>query len=110
MTNTGDLTMATETLHLPLNGLFADLDVGQGSISFSEDFVGQSGAIQLAVLDDWHKALLEERRRALIRLYHDECDPLGDVPVPEKLERFRSRCATLGVDCPPDFAILLQRY
>lgn len=110
MSNTGELTMDTEALHLPLPGLFADLDAGQGSISFNQDFVSQPGDVQLAVLEDWHKALLQERQRALVRLYHDICDPLGALPLPEKLDRFRAHCATLGVECPPDFAILLQQY
>lgn len=53
-----------ETFHLPVLALYADLEVGSGSVCLPDDFHALAPAIQAGVLDDWLR-LLSEARRAL---------------------------------------------
>lgn len=95
---------------LPLRGLYADLDVGEGSLNFADDFLSAPGTVQLEVIRDWRIALEEQHQRALVHLYHEVTGKLQGAATPEKLRRFRAHCQQLGIECPADMAILLQRY
>lgn len=95
---------------LPLSGLYADLDAGEGSLNFSDDFLSAPGTVQLEVIRDWRVALERQHERALVHLYHEVTTEVHDAPTPDKLRRFRMHCQRLGIECPDDMAILLQRY
>lgn len=99
-----------DSFQLPLRGLYADLDAGEGSLNFSDDFLSAPGRVQLEVIRDWRIALEQQHQRALVHLYHELTAPVHDASTPEKLRRFRTHCLRLGIECPDDMAILLQRF
>ena len=94
----------------PVHGLFADLDAGLGCINLPDDFARAPSANQLRVIADWQRSLDTHRRRALVGLFRELSAATGDVPLPERLARFRATCATLGLECPPDMGLLLQQH
>jgi len=100
-----------DPFHIPLSGLFADLDCGQGSLSLPDEFQQTPAALQLGVLDGWQRAIAVEKQRALVQLYRELTDnTTSDLPIPDKIDRFRSTCAALSIECPSNLAVLLQQY
>ena len=95
---------------LPISGLFADLELGIGVVNLPDDFFAASSAVQIEVLTDWQRALEELRLRALVQLYRNLADALGELSDEQKLERFRVTCQSLDIDCPDDMTALLQQY
>jgi hypothetical protein len=95
---------------LPMGGLFADLELGVGAINLPDDFFAASAAVQIEIISDWQRALDELRLRALVRMYRDLAQALGDASDDEKLQRFRVTCESLEIECPADMPALLQRY
>jgi hypothetical protein len=95
---------------LPLSGLFADLELGVGAVNLPDDFFAVSSAVQIEVIADWQRALEELRLRALVQMYRDLAQALGDASDDEKLQRFRVTCESLEIECPADMPALLQRY
>ncbi len=90
-------------LQLPVQGLYADLEAGRGSVRLSDDFARCSNAVQVEVLDDWLAALEQCRLGALQRLYHQLCAGHPELSRPERLARLRATCEAMGVTLPADF-------
>ena len=110
-TRPADLSYPTDDgFAQPVHGLFADLDAGLGCINLPDDFAQAPSANQLSVIADWQRALDDHRRRALVGLFRELSAATGDAPLPERLDRFRATCATLGLECPPDMGLLLQQH
>jgi len=98
-----------DAFHLPQPGLFADMDVGSGSVSLSDEFRGLSVAAQIAIIKDWQIGLEQERRLAVVTLFRQVTGSMGSLDLPRKIGHFRSVCSRIGIDCPSDIAILLQQ-
>ncbi len=98
-----------ESFPLPQPGLFADLDAGTGNVALSDEFRDVSPDKKLAILSAWQRGIERERRLAIVALFHELTDPLGNVDLPGKITCFKQACARIGVDCAADIAILLQQ-
>ena len=98
-----------EPFPLPQAGLFADFNIGMGHVGLSDEFKALPGATKLAILADWQKGIEKERRLAVVSLFREVTDVMGNVGMPLKLTRFREVCTQIGVECPTDIAILLQQ-
>lgn len=103
---------ATEAagLQLPMLGLYADLELGRGSVSLPDEFADCSCAVQLEVIADWQRALSKYREQALVQMYLTLSAAQPELPQAQRLERFRSTCDSLGIQVPADFADILQHY
>jgi hypothetical protein len=75
-------------LHLPMPGLFADVEAGSGAVALTDDFL----------------------EAALVDMFREFAAPLRGLTIVEQIERFRIACNRRGVDCPPEFPVLLQRF
>ena len=95
-------------LHLPLQGLYADLDMGRGSVRMGDEFAAIPPSLQAEVLQDWMQALEQLRRRALTQIYRDMSSRCKDLPAAERVAAFRRSCEEAGLEVPPDLSILLQ--
>jgi hypothetical protein len=105
-----DDSAESSALQLPVQGLYADLEAGVGSVRLSDEFTACSNALQIEVLDDWLAALAGYRLRALQRLYHELCTGLPDMSPSEKLARFHATCEAMGIQVPADFDVpMLKR-
>ena len=95
-------------LHLPMQGLYADLDMGRGSVRLTDEFSTIAPSLQAEVLQDWMQALEQLRRRALVQIYRDMSAHCKDLPVAARVAAFRSSCEQAGLEVPPDLSIMLQ--
>jgi len=66
-----------EELQLPVHGLFADLELGRGSVLLPDEFLQCSGLLQLQIIDQWQQSLARCRNNALRLLWQEE---LAAVP------------------------------
>lgn len=96
--------------HLPMPGLFADIESGSGSVALTDEFLEAPPELRLEVLDHWLRALNRQRNSALVDMFREFAAPLGGLTIVEQVDRFRRLCSRQGVDCPPDLPVLLQRF
>jgi len=97
-------------LHLPMPGLFADVEAGSGAVALTDEFLEAAPRLRLEVLQQWVKALNVQKERALVDMFREYAAPLRALTIVEQIERFRVACQRRGVDCPPEFPVLLQRF
>jgi hypothetical protein len=96
--------------HLPMPGLFADVEAGSGAVALTDDFLEAAPRLRVGVLQQWLKALNAQREAALVDMFREFAAPLRGLTIVEQIERFRMACSRRGVDCPPEFPVLLQRF
>lgn len=97
-------------LHLPISGLFADVDVGSGAVAMTDDFLEAPADLRVRVIQQWLRGLNRERESALVEMFREFAAPLHGLTIVEQVDRFRQRCARLGLECPTEFPVLLQRF
>lgn len=97
-------------LQLPVQGLFADLDAAAGSIALTDDFLRLPASVRAEVLQHWVRGLEQRRQQAIVQMFREMTVPLADLSIVEQVENFRHACTQLGIDCPNDLPLLLQRY
>lgn len=104
----GPGTCDPDEFQLPMTGLYADLEVGAGSLRLPEDFLEQSALAQLKVLGDWQRALTRYRRSALRQLARELASGAPELRTPERGRLLRTTCESLRIDLPSDFASLVE--
>ncbi len=97
-------------LHLPIPGLFADIEAGSGSVALTEEFHDASPKLRIEVLQQWMRAPQREREAALVEMFREFAAPFPGLTIVEQIDRFRQLCACRGVECPPELPVLLQRF
>ena len=106
----GDLP-DSDTFHLPVPGLFADLDAGSGSVALIDEFLNAPADIRMRVIQQWVRELNAQKEAALVQMFHDFVRPLqGFSSIVEQIDQFKRHCRRTGVSFPEDFAVTLQRY
>ena len=94
--------------HLPVQGLYADLDLGLGSVRLTDEFSAIPPSLQAEVLQDWMHALEQLRRRALTQIYRDMSARCKGLTAAERVAAFRSSCEQAGLELPPDLSVMLR--
>lgn len=97
-------------LHLPMPGLFADIDAGAGSVALTEEFLEAAPGVRVEVLQQWLRELTLQRDSALVDMFREFAAPLRGLTIVEQIERFRNLCGRRNLDCPPEFPVFLQRF
>jgi hypothetical protein len=100
----------SSSLHLPIPGLFADLDARTGSVAMVDEFLEAPPAARIAVIQQWTRALAALKDSAIVETFREFAAPLPELTIVEQIERFRHHCSSEGLSCPSDFAVLLQRF
>lgn len=103
-------SLGDQAFHLPMPGLYADLDLGLGSVAFNDEFLDSSPSVRAMVIQQWQRGLVEERNGAVVGMFREFAAGLRGLSIVEQIEKFRALCAREGIDCPADLALLLQRY
>lgn len=96
---------ANGAFHLPVLGLYADLELAQGSVSLPDEFLALRASAQAVVLQDWQRALEVARRRALMTMFADLSASLPGQSLSARWRRLRQECALLGLECPADLPV-----
>lgn len=97
-------------LHLPVPGLYADIEAGSGAVALTDEFMEAPPGARVEVLQHWLRALHLQRESALVDMFREFSEPLSGLTIIEQIERFRQLCSRLGLECPSEFPVLLQRY
>lgn len=105
-----DLESGDAAFHLPIPGLFVDLDSASGSIALTDEFSAASPKTRVAVLQHWIRALASEREIALVQMFREFAELSSSSTIVSQVEQFRLRCSQEGIYCPDELPILLQRY
>lgn len=95
-------TEAADEFQLPLPGLYADLELGAGSLRLPDEFLAQSGLVQIKLLAAWQRSLIRYRRAALERLADELTRGSPGLSESERQALLRRACASLHLDCPDD--------
>jgi hypothetical protein len=97
-------------LHLPMPGLFADIGAGSGSVALTDEFLQAPAELRVEVLQQWLRELNLKRESALVDMFREFALSISGLTIVEQIEEFRQLCSSQGLDCPPEFPVLLQRF
>lgn len=99
-------TSDPDEFQMPLPGLYADLELGRGSIRLGADFNGCPSLVRLELIRDWQRSLAGYRHEAMLQFARELTGGATDLAAGERLELFRSACRTLHIDVPTGFDAL----
>lgn len=83
--------------HLPVEGLFADMEGGHGCVRPTDNFLAASALSRVKIYDDWSRDIQELRKQALKELLEQHIASRPNEPLPEALSSFKRLCLTLGI-------------
>ena len=101
MTPASTDVFSDETFHLPLTGLFADVDAGSGCVRLTDDFEDCDLINRLRIVQDWQRDLHELRQLNLKRLFQARFAKLNASRA-EQIRHFNRYCEQHGLECPPE--------
>jgi hypothetical protein len=99
-------TSDPDEFQLPLPGLFADLELGRGSVLLSDDFLHCSSLVKLQLLRDWQRSLARYRHEAMTQFAHELTGGCPGLAASERMALFRSTCENLRIEVPSGFDAL----
>ena len=99
-------TSDPDEFQMPLPGLFADLELGRGSVLLGDDFQRSPSLVKLQLLRDWQRSLAQYRHDAMTQFAKELTGHAPDLEPEQRLALFRSTCATLHIDVPSGFDVL----
>jgi hypothetical protein len=103
-----DRSAEPDEFQLPVLGLYADLELGRGSVLLPDEFLHCSSAVQLEIIGSWQRSLARYQHDAVCRLHRELAagQPIPQpIPIPmpsEPTAWFDSTCDSLGLDVPAD--------
>ncbi len=97
-------TCDADEFQLPVGGLFADLELGRGSVQLPDDFKHSASLSKLLVLRDWQRAMQRYRHEALCQFERELCNGQPQLPDAERVALLRSTCDALRIELPDEFA------
>jgi len=105
-----ELGVEVDCFHLPLPGLFADLDAGSGALALSDELLLANPMVRVRVMQHWIRSMEIEGEKALVAAFHRFVERSAPTSIVLQLERFRELCDREEIACPDDLPVLLQRY
>ena len=96
-------TCDPDEFQLPVCGLFADLELGRGSVQLPDDFQHSASLAKLLVLRDWQRALHRYRREALRQFEQELSCGQPQLSAAERIGLLRSTCDALRIEWPEEF-------
>ncbi len=94
---------------LPMQGLYADLETGQGFVRLPDDFETVSSATQIEILAGWRRDLNEQFDRKLLEMFKSMSKAMPGVPAAARIEGFVATCEGLGIRCSEELIGRLAR-
>lgn len=95
-----------DEFQLPLPGLFADLELGRGSVLLDDDYQHSSSLVKLQLLRDWQRSLARYREQALKQFARELTADITHLQPGECAALVRCACEALRIDVPSDLAEL----
>ena len=100
-------TSEPDEFQLPLHGLFADLELGRGSIRLGKDFHDCTSLVKLQLLRDWQRSLARYRQEAMTQFARELTGGAPSLPNHERLALVKSTCEALRIELPTGFDALM---
>lgn len=99
-------TSDPDEFQLPLPGLFADLELGRGSVLLNDEFQHCPSLVKLQLLRDWQRSLACYRHEAMTQFAHELTGGSPGLDPSERLALLRSTCENLRIEVPSGFDAL----
>jgi hypothetical protein len=96
-------TSDPDEFQLPMSGLFADLELGRGSVQLPDDFQLSSSLAKLLVLRDWQRSISRYRHEALHQFEQELSRGQPDLSHAERVRLLKSTCDSLRIELPGEF-------
>lgn len=93
-----------------MSGLFADLELGFGTVALTDEITQLPRLRRQRILRDWSIALKTEADRGLVELFRETSASTPGRSIVQQVEHFKRSCKAQEIHCPTDFALLLQQY
>jgi hypothetical protein len=100
-------TSDPDEFQLPVPGLFADLELGRGSVLLSDEFLHCPSLVKLQLLRDWQRSLARYRNDAMTQFAHELTGGSPGLAPGERLALLRSTCENLRIEVPSGFDAML---
>jgi hypothetical protein len=97
-----------ESFAMPVSGLFADLETGQGTVHLPDEFRATPARVQLELIAEWQRGLAQARQQAFEQLYAEVQARHCFATAEELAGHFAAACRELGEAWPPEFAARLR--
>lgn len=102
-------TSHPDEFQLPVAHLFADLELGTGSVRLPDEFTQGPALVQLKVIGHWQHALARCRQQALRRFAGELTRGAPDLDDAARAALLESTCQSLRIDLPHEFQRLHRR-
>ena len=99
-------TSDPDEFQMPLSGLYADLELGRGSIRLTDDVLACPSLVKLELIRDWQRSLAQYRHEAMTQFARELTGGASGMAAGERMALFRSACETLQIDVPTGFDAL----
>jgi hypothetical protein len=100
-------TTDADEFQLPLSGLYADLELGRGSIRLTDDFLDCPSLMKLELIRDWQRSLAGYRQETMQQFAAELTGVAARLGTSECVALLRSTCETLRIDVPTGFDTLI---
>jgi hypothetical protein len=100
-------TSDPDEFQMPLPGLFADLELGRGSVLLGDDFQRSPSLVKLQLLRDWQRSLARLRSDAMTQFARELTGGAPSLPSNERLALVKSTCEALRIELPTGFDALI---
>jgi hypothetical protein len=100
-------TSDPDEFQMPLPGLFADLELGRGSVLLGDDFQCSPSLVKLQLLRDWQRSLARYRSDAMTQFARELTGGAPSLPSSERLALVKSTCEALRIELPTGFDALI---
>jgi hypothetical protein len=100
-------TSDPDEFQLPLPGLFADLELGRGSVLLDDEFQRSPSLVKLQLLRDWQRSLARYRHEAMTQFVHELGGDSPGLAPGERMALLRSACESLRIELPSGFDAML---
>ncbi len=96
-------TSEPDEFQLPMNGLYADLELGRGSVHLPDEFLACSSLVRLELIRDWQRSLARYREHAMKQFAAELGSGNPGLAAKERTALIRATCETLHIDVPTGF-------
>ncbi|HMO48724.1 MAG TPA: hypothetical protein PKB14_22205 [Rubrivivax sp.] len=103
-------TSDPDEFQLPLTGLYADLELGRGSIHLSDEFLACPSLVRLELIRDWQRSLASYREHAMKQFAAELSGGSPGLAAQERAALVRSTCETLRIEVPAGFDMLITEW
>jgi len=95
-------TSDPDEFQLPMSGLFADMELGRGSMQLPDEFQHSTSLVKLQIIRDWQRSLARLRHESIQQFVHELCSGRPQMSSSERSALLRSTCESLRIELPAD--------